>query len=98
MTGRVSVFFYVQTLSGAGHYIRSFEIARELARRHDVLLVDGGRPIPRPNAAEVPRLELPRLIRTAQGLAALESVEPLSATLALRSICLRNAVAAQRPN
>jgi len=98
MAGRVSVFFYVQTLSGAGHYIRSFEIARELARKHNVLLVDGGRHIPRPAETEVPRLELPRLIRTAQGLAALDSTEPLGSLLARRSACLRAAVAAQRPH
>jgi predicted glycosyltransferase len=98
MCGRVSVFFYVQTLSGAGHYIRSFEIARELARRHDVLLVDGGRHIPRPAETEVPRLELPRLTRTAQGLAALDSTEPLGSLLARRSAYLRAAVMAQRPH
>jgi predicted glycosyltransferase len=98
MAGRVSVFFYVQTLSGAGHYIRSFEIARELARRHDVLLVDGGRHIPRPAETEVPRLELPRLIRTAQGIAALGSTEPLDSLLARRGACLRAAVTAQRPH
>lgn len=98
MAGPVSVFFYVQTLSGVGHYIRSFEIARELARHHDVLLVDGGRHIPRPAEAEVPRLELPRLTRTAQGLAALDANEPLGTLLARRSACLRAAVTARRPH
>jgi len=41
------VLLYTQHLSGTGHFVRIFEIARALAERYEVYLIDGGRLIPR---------------------------------------------------
>ena len=79
MSRRRRFLLYAQHLSGVGHFVRTFEIARGLsaksrsrlpggtafaealdpgcqvepadvpaAGRHEVYLVDGGRPVPRP--------------------------------------------------
>lgn len=98
MSGRLTVLLYAQALSGVGHYVRSFEIARSLARDHAVLLVDGGRRVPRPGADEVPRLQLPRIVRGAQGIEPLESWAPLEAVWAERAARLQGAIAALRPH
>lgn len=97
MAARLSILVYSQALSGVGHYVRSFEIARALAQRHDVLLVDGGRRVPRAADNEVRRLALPRIVRARAGIAPLESTENLAEVLAQRSARLRSAVAALRP-
>jgi predicted glycosyltransferase len=97
LAARLSILMYAQTLSGVGHYVRSFEIARALGQRHDVQLVDGGRRVPRPAEHEVQRLELPRLVRTSEGLAVLASGKSLSEVLAERIELLREAVMRLRP-
>lgn len=40
------VMVYSQHLVGMGHHFRNFQIARALARNHDVHFVNGGRPLP----------------------------------------------------
>jgi predicted glycosyltransferase len=60
LAARLSIMLYSQALSGVGHYVRSFEIARALSQRHEVQLVDGGRRVPRAADNEVRRLVLPR--------------------------------------
>lgn len=70
----LNIVLYAQHLSGVGHYVRSLEIAKILAERHRVYLVEGGRPVPRGHGDEdVRRIELPRIVRGAAGL---ESMEP----------------------
>ncbi|MGQ0635972.1 MAG: glycosyltransferase family protein [Planctomycetaceae bacterium] len=60
---------YCQHLSGAGHYVRSREIVRALARRHKVHFVVGGRSVPGPPLDRSVRVvQLPTLCRTHQGL------------------------------
>ena len=39
----MKVLIYAQHLSGVGHRVRALELARALAERHEVALVDGGR-------------------------------------------------------
>jgi predicted glycosyltransferase len=48
MAHRKRFLFYSQHVVGGGHFVRTCEIARAIAERHDVYIVDGGRPIPRP--------------------------------------------------
>lgn len=90
---------YAQHLSGAGHFVRLFEIASALAERHEVHLLDGGRPIPR-RAPEYPfaRLALPRIVRGPAGLAPFEQGLALETVLAARRRALREAVARIRPD
>jgi predicted glycosyltransferase len=69
MTTQKRIVFYCQHLSGAGHFVRSREIVRELACRHPVHFVVGGRPVPGPALDESVRLvQLPAIYRTPQGL------------------------------
>lgn len=97
MSARLSILIYSQALSGVGHYVRSFEIARALAHRHEVQLVDGGRRVPRAADHEVRRLVLPRVIRAPSGIEPLEGTGNLAQVLTERSARLREAVAALRP-
>jgi predicted glycosyltransferase len=97
LTVRLSILIYSQALSGVGHYVRSFEIARALGRYHDVQLVDGGRRVPRAADNEVRRLVLPRIVRAAAGIGPLESTASLAQILAERTARLRGCVAAMRP-
>jgi predicted glycosyltransferase len=97
VAARLSVLIYAQALSGVGHYVRSFEIARALSRGHDVRLVDGGRYVPRPAEHEVQRLELPRMVRGAAGLAPLLPDQRLDQLMAQRARALQVAVASFRP-
>lgn len=90
------VFCYAQHLTGVGHFVRMAAIARGLAAAgHDVLLVDGGRRVPRAGEG-APRLVLPALHRGPHGLAAVEG--PLAVTLDARGRRLASAVAELRPD
>jgi predicted glycosyltransferase len=95
---RLSILVYAQALSGVGHYVRSFEIARSLAQSHNVLLVDGGRRVPRPAEDQVHRLELPRMARGANGLEPLSPAVSLAQALRERALRLSRAVTALRPD
>ena len=57
------VLCHAQHLSGIGHFVRMHAIAKGLADAHDVVLVDGGRPVPRARGHGPRRLPLPRLAR-----------------------------------
>src|SRR5262245_39724345 len=62
------VVCHAQHLTGVGHFVIAHNIARGLAARHDVYLVEGGRRVPRPARATEPRsIEVPILIRTPTG-------------------------------
>jgi predicted glycosyltransferase len=89
---RLKVLSYVQALSGVGHQVRAGELARALAEARDVLLVEGGRPVPRPSfPAALRRLELPAIYRNASG--ALQATQgPRESVMAERSARLRRAV------
>jgi predicted glycosyltransferase len=90
---------HAQALQGVGHFVRMQTIARALARRHEVHLVDGGRPIPRPADAAEPRpLRVPALARAEDGLRAVGSDDPVAAVLDARATALAEAVAQIRPD
>ena len=97
MAERLSIMIYAQALSGVGHYVRSFEIARALGRRHQVHLIDGGRRVPRPGEHEVQRLEVPRIVRRGGKLVPLDSTESFDALMRRRGHGLREAVSRLRP-
>jgi predicted glycosyltransferase len=68
------ILLHAQHLSGVGHHVRIDLLARGLARRHEVWVVDGGEPVPRrPPAVEIRRVPLPRIRRTG------ETIVPLAA-------------------
>lgn len=95
----MNVLFYCQHLSGTGHFVRSYEICRALAERHDVWLTDGGRHVPRP--ALPPRmrlLPLERLARTERGVVALAPDKAADEAWTLRRAALAAAVEAIRPD
>jgi predicted glycosyltransferase len=95
---RLRVLFYVQHLSGVGHFMRARTIARELAASHDVWLTDGGRPVPTADDARVHLLRLPRLHRVSGELVPLESGRSLAAVWRERRERLSGAVMELRPD
>lgn len=89
------VLCYAQHLTGVGHFVRMAAIARGLADGHEVLLVDGGRAVPRAEAGP-PRLVLPALHRGADGLAAVDG--SLADALVERGRRLARGIADFRPD
>ena len=89
------VLCYAQHLTGVGHFVRMAAIARGLADGHEVLLVDGGHPVPRAEEGP-PRLVLPALHRGAAGLAAVDG--PLADAFAERGRRLAHGIAELRPD
>jgi len=62
------VICHAQHLTGVGHFVIAHNIARGLAERHDVYLVEGGRRVPRPARATEPgSIDVPVLVRTPTG-------------------------------
>lgn len=86
---RLRVLVHAPHLSGVGHHVRLREVARELARHHQVGFFTGGRPVPGDWPAEVEPLPLPGLVRDGQGLRALAAGADLAATLAARQAAIR---------
>jgi predicted glycosyltransferase len=95
---------HAQALQGVGHFVRMQTIARALARAHEVHLVDGGRPVPRPpaDAAEPRPIRLPALVRSEDGLRGVSDGRPGDAPagpiLAARAAALVDAVERIRPD
>ena len=66
---RLSIVLHAQHLSGVGHYVRTYEIARALSDFHEVNLIEGGRAVPRGGGgASIERIALPPVARDATGL------------------------------
>lgn len=95
---RLRILFYVQHLSGVGHFVRSLTIARELAKFHDVWLTDGGKPVPGGDDPDVHLLALPRLYRASGGLLPVDAGWSLTAVWHKRRECLAQAVSEIRPD
>jgi predicted glycosyltransferase len=94
----VRILIHAQHLSGVGHRVRALELARRFAAAHDVLLIDGGRPVPRAASdAAVGLLALPRIERRADGLAALDG-RPVEQALAERRARLARAAGELAPD
>jgi predicted glycosyltransferase len=93
------VLVYAQHLSGVGHHVRIREIARALAREHRVALVQGGRPVPRPDdGSAVELVALPAIQRGREGIEPLERGRSLEAVLESRSAQLRRSAAEIAPD
>lgn len=97
-TSRLRVLLYVQHLTGVGHYVRTSEIAKALAQRHDVMLTDGGWPVPRAGLEQVTMLPLPRIRRQGSELASLQGESGTAAVMQARQQCLRETIRTFRPD
>jgi len=99
VTRRRRVLVYAQHLSGVGHYVRIREIAGALAQEQRVVLVQGGRPVPRPDHGCVfDVVELPPLRRGPQGIEPLDRGRKLEEVLAVRAARLGRAAAELAPD
>jgi predicted glycosyltransferase len=99
MIPRKRFLLYSQHLSGTGHFVRTFEIARALAEVHEVYLVDGGRPIPREwTAVPLTLIALPRIYRSAGTIVTVDSQRPVTEIMDERRASLLAAVAGIRPD
>lgn len=95
----VRILCYAQHLSGVGHFVRTHAIAAGLAQAHEVILVDGGVPVPRragPRALTL--LGLPRIQRKGGVLVPLETGAGLPAVMDDRRRRLLAAVADTPPD
>jgi predicted glycosyltransferase len=93
------ILVYAQHLSGVGHHVRIREIARALAREHQVAFVQGGSPVPRPDdGSAFQRIELPAIRRGAQGIEPLDRGRELQPVLRERAAILRRAAAEFAPD
>jgi len=96
------VLVHTQHLSGVGHHVRMDLLARALAPRHDVWMLDGGAPVPRPPLpAGISLVAVPRVRRVDGALAALAAdgrADDLGAVLAARRRLLEQTVAEIRPD
>lgn len=95
---RLRILFYVQHLSGVGHYVRSLEIARALAETHEVTLTEGGREVPHTNIPLLQRLSLPRITRTAHGLTPCDTSRSLTEVMATRQDLICDHIARSAPD
>ncbi len=93
------VLCHAQHLTGVGHFVRMHVIAASLAERHDVYLVEGGRPFPRPPLESEPvRIALPIVLRDAHGGLVGADGEAGSAVLRRRADRLATAVDEIQPD
>ena len=97
-TSRLRILLYVQHLTGVGHYVRTSEIAKALAQWHDVMLTDGGWPVPRAGLEQVAILPLPRVRRQGSELASLQGESGIAAVMQARQQCLWKTIRTFRPD
>jgi predicted glycosyltransferase len=92
------ILVYAQHLSGVGHYVRTYEIARALAAGHEVYWVDGGRPVPHRPEPGLRVVELPRIRRGPDGaLLGLDPTRPIGVLMRERVAELGEAARRVRP-
>lgn len=85
------VLLYSQSLSGCGHFVRTFELACALTSDFDVFLIDGGLPIPRrPSAVNV--VPLPRIHRHGGQIAGVEPGSTIEDVMGKREQLLQAAI------
>ena len=93
------VLCHAQHLTGVGHFVIAHNIARGLAKGHDVYLVKGGRPVPRRSALVEPRsISLPILHRSHDGQLVAEDGRGAGEVLARRAELLADAARDIRPD
>jgi predicted glycosyltransferase len=98
--GRAAILIHCQYVYGIGHFVRSVELARALSRSFDVVLLNGGEPVPNyvlPPAVRC--VQLPAIYKREQ-LDALIPVDPsmsLDACLAARRALIEAVVGELAP-
>lgn len=96
---RPRVLVYAQHLSGVGHYVRTYEIARALTTQFEVHWIEGGRSVPHRSCASIEVIDIPRLQRGADGsLQALFTDQPMPCVQAERRRILIDAIGRLRPD
>lgn len=96
---RPRVLIYAQHLSGVGHYVRTYEIARALTTQFEVHWIEGGRFVPHRSCASIEVIDIPRIQRGADGsLQALFTDQPMPFVQAERRRILIDAIARLRPD
>ena len=96
---RLKVVLYGQSLSGTGHFVRIYELARALAVRHEVHLVDGGRAVPRPRPAHpFAILPVPRIRRMGREIVPVDPTARLDAVMSQRRRIIFTALEQIRPD
>lgn len=92
------ILIYAQHLSGVGHYVRTYEIARALAPHHEVHWVEGGRPVPHRLCPSLRVVELPRIRRAPDGgLQGVDLSRPIALLMRERAARLLDAARTIRP-
>ena len=95
---RQSILVYAQHLSGVGHYVRTFEIARALAPHHQVHWIEGGRPVPHRPCPDLQMVKLPRICRDPAGsLVSVEASRSIAGIMEERAARLLEAIQRIRP-
>ena len=93
------VLVYAQHLSGVGHYVRTYEIARALTSQFEVHWIEGGRPVPHRVCESIEVIDIPRIRRGSDGaLQALLTDQPLAVAQAERRRILIEAIEHLRPD
>lgn len=94
------ILCYAQHLSGVGDFLRMHALACELVKAHEVVLVEGGRPVPRLHSQPgLKVLQLPRLHRRRGGaLAVLDEDRPLAEVREERTRLLARAISEAPPD
>jgi predicted glycosyltransferase len=96
---RLRIVLYGQSLSGTGHFVRTYELAQALAARHDVHLIDGGWPVPRPQPAHpFAVLSVPRIRRLAREIVPVDPGQRIDAVLVERRRAYAAALEQIRPD
>lgn len=96
---RKSIILYSQHLVGMGHHFRNLQIARALARNHDVHFVNGGRPIPNFKIqGSINLIQLMPISLTPEGLASEDENQGIRETFEKRLIKLTEAVTDIQPD
>ena len=95
---RLRILMYAQHLSGVGHYVRSRELARELAPYHEIHMFDGGRPVPGTALPGVGIIELPRIARSGATIAPVTCTSGIAATMESRRKILEATVTRTQPD
>lgn len=93
----MKVLIYAQHLSGVGHFMRSLHIAAALAKRHQVWMFDGGKPVPHKQPEGLHYIKLPRIHRWKGRLESL-SDETVEQTLEKRTEVIKKACHSIQPD
>lgn len=98
---RKRIILYSQHLVGLGHHFRNLQIARAIARNHDVHFVNGGRPIPdfkMPESIRLIQLMPMPISLTPEGLTSEGGEQDIQETFEKRPLELTEAVTNIQPD